>query len=109
MYVSIEQVKIGAMNFVENEIASKAVGFQKFATYFAMPIIGSKIEAYANSFKENVFAKDFFDEYGKVNLDELYNMSKQSIRKSGQFSVYSVILGESDIDSIYNYIRNAIA
>lgn len=109
MFVSIEQIKMGAVNFIENEIASKAVGFQKFMTYFAIPIVGKKIESYANTLKDNMFAKDFFDEYGKVNLDELYNMAKQSIRKSGQFSVYGVILGENDIDSIYNYIRNAIA
>lgn len=109
MYVSIEQVKIGTVNFIENEIASKAVGVQKFMTYFAIPIISSKIESYANSFKGNTFVKDFFDECGNINLDDLYNVSKQSIRKSGQFSIYGVILGESDIDSIYNYIRNAVA
>lgn len=105
MLVTIEQIQIGATNFIEREIASKAVGFQKFATYFMLPKINNAISEYVNRIKENPMAKDFFAENGRINLDELYNMSKQAIQKSGQFTVYGVILGESDIDKIYEYIK----
>lgn len=109
MYVSVEQVKVGVANFVEYEIASKAVGFQKFMTYFAIPIIVKNIEEYAKRFSGNTVAVDFFDEHGNVNLDELYNMAKTSVKKSGQFTIYGVILGETDIDKLYNHIRSASA
>ena len=109
MIASVEQVKLGVLNFVEAEIASKAVGFQKFATYFAMPIIGKKVEEFAKTFFENNATKDFFDGNGNVKLDEVYNTAKASVQKSGQFTVYGVMLGETDIDKLYEYIRRAQA
>ena len=109
MYVSVEQVKVGIANFVEYEIANKAVGFQKFMTYFAIPIIVKNVEGYAKSFSSNPVAVGFFDEHGNVKLDELYNMAKASVKKSGQFTIYGVIFGETDIDKLYNHIRNATA
>lgn len=106
MYVTIEQVKVGVTNFIEREIASKAVGVQKFMTYMALPIIGKKVEAYGLSFKDNSATADFFNENGSVNIDEVYNMAKQAVQKSGQFAVYGVILGETDIDKLYSYIKS---
>ena len=107
MLVTIQQIQIGATNFIEKEIASKAVGFQKFATYFMMPKINKAIYDYIVRIKENPMAKDFFSENGSVDLDEVYNLSKQAIQKSGQFTVYGVILGETDIDKMYEYIKSA--
>ena len=107
MFANTQQVQIGVTNFIEREIASKAVGVQKFATYFVLPKINQAIAGYIYQFKENPIAKDFFTENGDVNLDEVYNLAKQAVRKSGQFAVYGVILGETDIDKIYEYIKNA--
>ena len=104
MFVNTQQVQRGVTNFIEQEIASKAVGFQKFATYFVLPKINNVVAQYMLEFKENSIVKDLFNENGDVNIDELYNMAKQASRKSGQFSVYGVLLNESDIDKIYTYI-----
>ena len=104
MFVNTQQVQIGVTNFIEQEIASKAVGFQKFATYFVLPKVNKVIEQYMIQLKDNPIVKDMFNENGDVNIDELYNMAKQAVRKSGQFAVYGVLLAESDIDKIYAYI-----
>lgn len=104
MFVNTEQIQIGVTNFIEQEIAAKAVGFQKFATYFVLPKINKVIEHYMQAFKENPIVADFFNENGDVNIDELYNMAKMAVRKSGQFAVYGVLLNENDIDKIYTYI-----
>lgn len=104
MFVNTEQIQIGVTNFIEQEIAAKAVGFQKFATYFVLPKINKVIEHYMQVLKENPIVADFFNENGDVNIDELYNMAKMAVRKSGQFAVYGVLLNESDIDKIYAYI-----
>jgi hypothetical protein len=104
MFVNTQQVQIGATNFIEQEIASKAVGFQKFATYFVLPKVNKTIERYMHQLKSNPMVSDMFNENGDVNVDELYNMAKQAVRKSGQFAVYGVLLDESDIDKLYAYI-----
>lgn len=109
MFVNIEQVQIGITNFIEREIAEKAVGANKFITYMAMPIIQKKVEKTIHLFAENELTKDMFDEHRNVDIDVVYNMAKNAIRKSGQFSVYGVvILNETDIDKLYAYIRGNV-
>ena len=104
MFVTTERIQIGITNFIEQEIASKAVGFQKFATYFVLPKVNKAIEHYMLQLKDNPIMKESFNENGDINIDEIYNMAKQAVRKSGQFSLYGVLLSESDIDKLYAYI-----
>lgn len=105
MFVSINQVQVGITNFIEEEIAKKAVGSNKFMVYFAMPIINKKIEQYVLKFSENDLTKEMFDEQKNVDIDKIYNMAKDAIRKSGQFTLYGIIFNEGDIDKLYTYIR----
>lgn len=106
MFVNTNQIQIGLTNFIDAEIGAKATGIQKFATYLMLPIINNKVANYVNSFKENEFTKDFFNTNGDVDLDALYNMAKQAIQKSGNFTVAGIIFNETDIDKLYSYIRS---
>lgn len=105
MFVNTQQVQIGITNFIENEIAKKAVGFNKFAVYFAMPIINKKLTSYIESFSSNPLTKDLFDENNNVDIDAVYNMAKSAVQKSGQFVYYGIMFNENDIDKLYTYIR----
>ena len=105
MFVNTEQIQLGTMNFVENEIGKKAVGLNKFIVYFSMPIIAKQINQYVNSFSQNELTKYMFDENNNVDIDVIYNMSKDAIKKSGSFTLYGIIFNETDIDKLYNYIR----
>lgn len=109
MFVTTNQIQIGIANFVENEIAAKAVGFQKFATYFVLQKLNGIVASYVKSLRDNEWMKDLFDADGNVDIDALYNMCKKAIRKSGQFEFFGVILGETDIDKIYSAIIHATA
>ena len=106
MFVNAEQVKLGLTKFIDNEIGKKAVGFNKFATYFVMPIVESKIPQYIETFSNNMFTKDMFDKNKNIDIDKLYNYSKSAIQKSGQFVFADIIFTENDIDKLYNYIRS---
>lgn len=101
MSVSIQQIQSGIARFVENEIAKKATGFKKFAIYFILPQIVGKIGEFSNS---DMF-KAFLDSNGNVKIDDLYNMAKDAIRRSGQFELYGIIFNENDVDSLYSYIK----
>lgn len=105
MFVNTQQVQIGVTNFIENEIAKKAVGFNKFAIYFAMPIINNKIIKYIDSFSSNELTKDLFDENHNVDIDAVYNMAKRAVQKSGQFVYFGIMFNENDIDKLYTYIK----
>ena len=105
MYINTQQIQLGADKFIENEIARKAVGVNKFAVYFAMPIINKKITQYIESFSSNPITKDIFDENKNVDIDTVYNMAKSAIQKSGQFVYYGIVFNETDVDKLYNYIK----
>lgn len=108
MYVNTQQIQIGVTNFIENEIAKKAVGANKFMVYFAMPIINKKIIQYIDTYSKNTLTKDMFDENNNVDIDTVYNMAKSAVRKSGQFMMYGIVFNENDIDKLYAYIKGEI-
>jgi hypothetical protein len=105
MYANIEQVQMGINNFIENEIAKKAVGVNKFLTYMAIPIIDKKVTQYIENLSSNPLTKDMFDDNRNVDLDKVYNIAKGAMSKSGQFVYYGIVFNETDIDKLYTYIR----
>lgn len=106
MFANKEQILIGTTNYIEEEIAKKAIGANKFFTYFSMPIINKKINKYIDDFSQNEMTKDMFDENQNANIDTIYNMAKDAVRKSGPFTLYGIIFNETDIDKLHTYITN---
>lgn len=106
MIINIQQAQRGVINYVENEIAKKATGLTKFGVYFILPKLSNNTAKLINSLKDNMMFKDMFDENGNIELDSVYNGAKEAIKKSGQFEMYGIIFNESDIDKLYNYIKN---
>ena len=105
MKATIQQIERGIQRYVEMEIAQKAVGAQKFMTYFLMPQIPKKIEELFSKHKDGIVLKEFLDENGNVDVDRLYNDSKNAIQRSGQIEMFGIIFNETDIDKIYDYIK----
>jgi hypothetical protein len=103
--ITIQQIERGIQRYVENEIAQKAVGVQKFATYFLLPQIPKKFEELYTKYKDGMIIKDFFDENGNVDLEQLYNSAKSAIQRSGQFEMFGLIFNETDVDKLYDYIK----
>ena len=104
MMVNLEQVQNGVLSFIDKEIGSKAVGFKKFGIYFLMPTIKKTVAEYLLKFKS--FMPDLFDENNNIDLDRLYSMAKEAIKKSGQFELMGIIFNETDIDRLYSYIKS---
>lgn len=103
MYYTIEQIQNGVLRYVEQELASKAVGIRKFGIYFIMPTIKRTVAEYIHKFRG--LMPDIIDDKLNINLDQLYNQSKDAIKQSGQFEFMGVIFNEADVDSLYNYIK----
>lgn len=106
MVVNTQQVQMGVAKYIELELAAKATGFSKFAIYFILPKVSNKVAQLINEYRDNPMTKDFFDTNGNINIDEIYNMAKSAISRSGQFTLYGIIFNESDIDKLYEYIKN---
>jgi hypothetical protein len=106
MFVNTTQFQTGIINFVEQELFYKANDKQKFVISFISPSIPKLVQKYINILSSNELFADYFNENGHIDIDMVYSNSKKAIQKSGQFEFLGVILGETDIDKIYSYIRN---
>ena len=106
MIVSINQIQNGIVRFVENEIAKKAVNWDKFKINFIIPKIPKAVAEMLTQCQDNILFKDYFNEDGNIKLDEVYNNAKIAIQKSGQFTFSDLIFKESDIDLMYEYIKS---
>lgn len=104
--VTLQQVERGFINYIDKELGQTAQGVQKFIIYFIIPQIPNKIHQLYNQYKNNAMLKDFFDENGNIHLDKVYGYSKEAIRKTGQIEMYGIIFNETDIDKLYNQIKN---
>ncbi len=91
--------------FVEEEIAKKSVGFNKFATYFMLPSIQTKTLSLLNKAQENELMCDYFNKDGYVDLDRVFENAKASMKKSGQFEMFGIMFNESDLDTLYHIIK----
>jgi hypothetical protein len=106
MLVTAQQIQTGVINYVEQEIAQKAVGVKKFTVYFIMPQLSTKVLTLINAAQADDMLKVFFSDNGNIDLDALYQAAKTAITKSGQIEYAGIIFNETDIDKLYTYIKN---
>ena len=106
--VTIQQLQTGVANYVEQEIAQKAIGLKKFIVYMLLPQITNKVSTLVDQYKHNDMFVEFFDENGNVKLDLLYQTAKTAINKSGQIEYAGIIFNETDVDKLYTYIKNTV-
>lgn len=109
MVISLNQIQLGVVAFVENEVAVKAVGLAKFMYYGAGFLLTNQMEQIYKSVAQSPIVKQMglMDENGNFELDTLYITAKYASQKSGMFTVGGVTLDESDIEKLYQYIKNA--
>ena len=101
---TLEQIQNGLAYFIDQELASKATGLKKFMIYFLTPTIKRRVADYVHKYKH--FVPDIIDAENRIDLDVLYNYSKEAIQRSGQFEFMDIIFNESDVDKLYSYIKN---
>lgn len=104
---TFHQVQLGVSTFVEEEIAKKSVGFNKFATYFMLPSLQTKTTKILNDLHKNELFSDYFVNDNEIDLDKVYKTAKDSIQKSGQFELFGILFNESDIDKLYSIIKRS--
>lgn len=103
--VNLEQIKLGVISFIDKELGEKSTGGKKFLIYFISPIM---IESWVNKYSAKLksFTPELFDENNNVDLDRLYNMAKNAIRRSGQFEFMGIIFNETDLDKLFAHIKS---
>ena len=107
MKINTEQLQRAIVQYFDSEIVAKATGVKKFTMGLVAELYRPKITSLITSLTNNSLIKmsDIVDENGLINIDQLYNAAKESIKKSGQFILFDIIFNETDVDKLYNIIQ----
>lgn len=106
MVVTLEQIQVGVLKYVETEIAAKATGLTKFMVYFALPSLPKMIAEKLLQAKESPLFADIFDENGNVKLAEARTRALEALKRSGKLYIKEIgyFVDETDVELIYKYI-----
>lgn len=105
--MKIEDIELGIMNYINQEIAPKATGLMKFGIYTGAFLFANKGEKLLNSHLATLQKMDLIDNEMNIDIDSLYKASKMGMAQSGnKLEIKGMIFNESDLDKIYEYIKN---
>lgn len=107
MIVSTEQLHKAILTYAEEEIARKATGAAKFATYFLIASLADHPEKTVGAIINNPIIKmaDIVNDDGNIKADELYSAARVAMEKSVSVTVSGITFTVPDIDKIYTILQ----
>lgn len=107
MIISANQFHNAIITYAEEEIARKASGITKFATYFLISSLANHPEKTVGLITNNPFIKmtDIVTEDGNIKADELYSAARSAMEKAVSVTVSGITFTVPDIDKIYTILQ----
>lgn len=107
MIVSADKLHNAIMIYAEEEIARKASGVTKFASYFLIARLHDHPEKTVGVLLNNPIIKmaDIVNADGNIDADELYSAARMAMEKSVSVTVSGITFTVPDIDKIYNILQ----
>lgn len=107
MNVTIDQMHRAIMTFAEEEIAAKAVGFNRFATYFLIGSLANRPDKTVGALLDTPFIKmtDIVDSDGSIKADELYSAARGAMDKCHSITLAGITFTSADIDKLYTILQ----
>lgn len=97
---------IGA--YVDQEVAPKASGLQKFGAYAGVFVVQNRAAHLLQDpkIKTMLASSGALDEAGLLDVDYLHNMAKFAMSKAGTVTVAGLILDTGDVEALYKLAQN---
>jgi hypothetical protein len=107
MVVSAEKLHQAIMIYAEEEIASKATGLTRFASYFLISSLHNHPEKTVGLLLNNPFIKmtDIVREDGMIKADELYSAARAAMEKAVSVTIAGITFSVPDVDRIYTILQ----
>jgi hypothetical protein len=107
MIVSAEKLHKAIITFFEEEVAAKATGFTKFATYFLISSLYNHPEKTVGAILDNPLIKmtNIVSEEGHINADDLYSAARSAMEKTQSVTLAGITFGVPDVDHIYTILQ----
>lgn len=107
MLITTEHMHRALMVFLEEEIAAKATGVGKFATYFLLGSLNDHPEKTVGLLLDNPLVKmtDVVTPDHMIKADELYRVARMAMEKAQSITLAGITFNAQDIDHIFNIIQ----
>ena len=107
MIVSVDQLHKAILTYAEEEIARKASGVAKFATYFLITSLADHPERTVGAILNNPIIKmtDIVTEDGNIRADNLYSAARVAMERSVSVTISGITFTVPDIDKIYTILQ----
>lgn len=107
MIVSVDQLHKAILTYAEEEIARKASGVAKFATYFLITSLADHPERTVGTILNNPIIKmtDIVTEDGNIRADNLYSAARTAMERSVSVTISGITFTVPDIDKIYTILQ----
>lgn len=103
--MKLQDVEMGIIDYIHNEIAAKATGVQKFLIYTGSFFGATQVEKMISKYEPLLLQLGIITPEGDIDVEALYNAMKQGIDKSGKFEYMGIIFGKDDVESLFRYIN----
>lgn len=107
MNVTQERLHSAILTYAEEEIARKASGMTKFASYFLITSLANHPEKTVGAIISNPLIKmtDIVNADGTIRADDLYSAARSAMEKSVSVTVSGITFTVPDIDKIYTILQ----
>lgn len=106
MTVSVQQIQSGVSRYINEELAKKKTGPQKFLIHFLESLLTPSISQTIISLQSvPLLSQTIFDENGNVHLSALTDAARSALEKSGgRIQALGFVFDQTDIDALIKYI-----
>lgn len=101
----VDDLEIGVLKYIDNELGSKATGATKFLIYTGSFLASGYIKNLVNKHYKLLTELTIINENNEIDVDKLYEAFKNGIQKCGKFHYMGIIFDETDVDKLFNYIK----
>lgn len=110
MNITAEQMHAALMEYLELEIASKATGLTKFASYFAITSLYNHPEKTVGALINSPMVKltNVLNEDGTIRLDDAYAAARAAMDKCSNITIAGITFSAPDIDKLYELAKRRI-
>lgn len=103
--MKLQDIELGVLEYVRNEIAAKTTGFKKFLIYSGTALGATRGEALLNEYLPTLQKMNLITSDGDIDVTSLYQAAKLGIKESGDFVFAGFRFNEQDIDTLFEYIK----
>lgn len=105
MFITGENLGKAIATFIDNELLTKASGFQKVLTAMVGITIAKQGETVVTQYKDILTMLGIVNEEEFIDLDIARKLVVEAFNKTGKITAFGIIFSEDDVNTLYEIAK----